>query len=90
MRKGYTTWRNKLAEAFADNHDDWALIEGMTLTDADLDQEFDPGYGSAEGCPFTVWTAKFVYFPWVYDGAEGVESVPRHPNGEAKGHVGGQ
>ena len=58
-------------------------IEG----DAWLDIEFDDGYGVAEGCWFTVWTAKRVYFPKEYDGAEGVRSAPRDPCDEAMRHV---
>lgn len=50
---------------------------------------FDGGYGSPEGCPFTLWTVDFVYFPICYDGAEWVGSAPRNPRNEASGHQGG-
>jgi hypothetical protein len=49
--------------------------------------EFDGGYGSAEGCRFTVWTAKRVYFPTEYDGLDGCSSAPRDPCDEAMRHV---
>jgi hypothetical protein len=65
-------------------------IESSTLTDEQLDTKFDNGYGGSQGCAFTVWTKNHVYFPAVYDGAEWVAYVPRHPNGEATSHVGGE
>jgi len=55
----------------------------------DIDTEFDDGYGGVNSLPFTGWTAKRVYFPAKYDGAEWVESVPRHPSDEPTDHVGG-
>jgi len=69
-------------ESFAD-------IESNTMTDEDMDTEFDDGYGGEEGCPFTVWTKSRVYFPACYDGAEWIASVARNPNGKPTGHVGG-
>lgn len=81
-----TTWRKELekipAKPLAGPHQ-------TTLTDADLDREFDPGYGGPEGCAFTLWTLDRVYFPATYDGAEWVDSVRRHPCGEATDHIGG-
>lgn len=56
----------------------------------DMTRKFDAGYGTSEGCPFTVWTKTRVYFPIVYDGAEWVGSVARNPDGNATGHFGGQ
>lgn len=55
-------------------------------------EEFDNGYGTSEGYPFTLWTKTHVYFPVVYDGSEWVESVPRNPpdTPEPKEHVGGE
>ena len=85
-----STWRELLTEHMALYGDTFASIESSTLLDSELDQEFDSGYGSSQGCPFTVWTAKRVYFPAVYDGAEWVESVSRHPDGESTSHIGGQ
>lgn len=54
-----------------------------------FDEEFDSGFGLKEGCYFTVWTAKRVYFPEDYDGSESCRSVPRDPCEEATVHVGG-
>ena len=84
------TWRKGLEEALTVNGEAWGDIEASTLTEEQLDEEFDDGFGGSEGCPFTVWTRKWVYFPCVYDGAEWVESVSRHPDGVPTEHVGGQ
>lgn len=81
-----TTWRKLLKNAGLD----WSKVEKSTLLEWELDIEFDDGYGGSEGKPFTIWTHDRVYFPAVYDGAEWVGSVPRHPCDEATGHVGGQ
>ena len=85
-----TTWREELIDALEKRDECWSDIESSTLTDDELDKEFDCGYGGSEGKPFTVWTVNTVYFPWVYDGAEGVAWVSRHPDGKATDHVGGQ
>lgn len=63
-----------------------ADIEANTMTDKEMDVEFESGYGNHQGCPFTVHTAKTVYFPVEYDGAEWVGSVARHPDGKPTEH----
>jgi hypothetical protein len=65
-------------------------IESSTLSEQQLDSEFDNGYGGSNGCAFTVWTKNYVYFPAVYDGAEWVDCVSRNPNGVATLHIGGE
>jgi glucose-6-phosphate dehydrogenase assembly protein OpcA len=85
-----TSWRELLTEEMKSHRETMTDIESITLTEAELDEKFDAGYGTAKGKAFTAWTAKRVYFPVVYDGAEWAASVPRHPNGEATGHEGGQ
>lgn len=85
-----TTWRQQLTDALKEQQETWPDIESITLTDNQLDTEFDDGFGGAEGEPFTVWTKNRVYFPIVYDGAEWVESVSRHPDGKPTYHLGGQ
>lgn len=57
----------------------WNWVWTNDPTETWLDVEFDSGYGTEEGCAFTVWTHDWVYFPICYDGAEWVGSVPRHP-----------
>lgn len=83
-----TTWRKQL-EAEIRRHPGEDLI-GNTLTDEQMDVEFDDGYGTSEGVPFTAWSQNRVYFPVVYDGAEWVGSVPRNPCDEETIHLGGQ
>ena len=82
------TWRELLQQAFDSHGDSFAQIESSTMTDAQMDTKFDNGYGAPEGCEFTVWTVRRVYFPTEYDGAEGVASVSRNPDGKATQHSG--
>jgi len=82
-----TTWRIELKDTCAHRGDRFEnLIH--TLTQAELDTEFDDGYGSPEGVPFTAWSDDWVYFPVVYDGTEWVGTVPRNPCGKKTVHVG--
>lgn len=85
-----TTWRKLIGEALTDQGEDWTVVESSTLSQEQLDVEFYEGFGGSEGEPFTMWTAKRVYFPVVYDGAEWVSSVSRNPDGVPTCHVGGQ
>lgn len=86
-----TSWREDLVSALADNGETFDDIESATpaLDSPEMNAKFYYGYGSSQGCSFTVWTKARVYFPAVYDGAGWIASVPRNPNGEASGHVGG-
>ena len=81
-----TTWRELLIPALEGRGETWDDIRAITLTEEELDVEFDCGYGGTEGIPFTVWTDKWVYFPLQYDGAEWVGSVPRTWYGMIKTH----
>lgn len=90
MGETNTTWREALNAALKDNNETWADIEANTMTEEEMDKEFDYGFGGSEGCPFTVWTKHTVYFPAVYDGSEWVASVSRNPNGQPTKHVGGE
>ena len=83
------TWRKLLEAAMFYHHETLADLVAITLTDEELNKEFDGGYGSPEGKPFTAWTANTVYFPIQYDGAESVGSVARHPDGKPTEHQGG-
>ena len=85
-----TAWRKEITSQMIENNETWDSVEACTLSQEDLDIEFDDGFGSSMGKPFTVWTKNFVYFPAVYDGAEWVDSVPRNPCSVAKNHVGGE
>lgn len=81
-----TTWEKELIEIMDCLGETMADIEFNTLTNAEMTQEFDGGYGSAQGKPFTIWTARTVYFPLVYDGAESVGYVARNPDGKPTEH----
>jgi len=82
------TWREEITETFEETGDKFEDLE-ITLTDKQLDCEFDDGYGGTEGMPFTAWSKDFVYFPVCYDGSESVGYVARNPNGKATHHQGG-
>ena len=84
-----TNWKREIEDALYFNDDQWSDIEQITLSDSELEEEFDEGFGGEEGKPFTAWTKDFVYFPWCYDGAEGVASVSRNPDGKPTPHIGG-
>ena len=81
------TWRELIAEAMEESGETWSDVVSSTLTEQELDVEFDSGFGAAEGKPFTLWTEKRVYFPTEYDGAEGCRSVARNPDGQPTEHI---
>lgn len=83
------TWRNLLQRALKFNEETFEDIVANTMTEVDMDQEFNAGWGTPEGCPFTIWTEKNVYFPACYDGSEWVASVSRNPDGHPTDHIGG-
>lgn len=60
-----------------------------TLSEKELDVEFDNSYGTENGQPFTTWTTWFVYFPICYDGSEWCGSIPRNPQESPSSHQGG-
>lgn len=82
-----TTWRQEFLDIFEDTGDSFETII-CTLTDDELDVEFDEGFGIVKGKPFTAWSEKYVYFPAQYDGKEWIEYVSRNPNGEPTYHIG--
>jgi hypothetical protein len=87
------TWRQLITNALAARGETWADVEEYVLgrtpwthEPGSLDREFDSDFGTADGCPFTVWTRTRVYFPVEYDGSEGVSSVSRNPDGHPTPH----
>jgi len=56
-------WRKLLTGELAEQGETFADIRSITLTEDQLDIEFDSGYGLEEGLPFTAWTDSRVYFP---------------------------
>ena len=84
-----TTWR-ELIDVARKRAEDTSEVVHCTLTDQQLDVEFDDSYGGHEGAPFTLWTKERVYFPIVYDGSEWAGSAPRNPCEESVEHQGGE
>ena len=76
-----TTWREELNREMAPQTTDDLIA--CTLTEEQMDKEFDAGYGGTEGQPFTAWTSTTVYFPMCYDGREWAGSAPRNPTKKA-------
>lgn len=46
---------------------------------AKLDLDYDDGFGGADCYPMWAWTASRVFFMHEYDGATGINYVPRYP-----------
>ena len=84
-----STWKALITEELQLQGESWDDIVSITLTEDELNKEFDDSFGIAEGKPFTAWTARRVYFPVCYDGSEWVESVSRDPDGQPTNHCGG-
>ena len=74
-----TTWRNLIAAAMKEQGEDASDIDGMTLTDDQLDMEIYEDTGTCHTGGWFVWTQTRVYFPISYEMGEKIESVPREP-----------
>jgi hypothetical protein len=83
-----TSWSALITECMEKNKITEPLIH-CTLTVGELYSQFDNGFGSTQGIPFTAWSENYVFFPVIYDGAEWVDYVPRNPCDFKKDHVGG-
>ena len=81
------TWRELISSEMKKHADSFDNLVSCTLSDDDLDEEFDSGYGKTRGKPFTLWTKDRVYFPLSYDGLEFVGSVSRFPDGKPTEHI---
>jgi len=84
-----TTWKEEIEVEMEFYGESLSDIVSSTLSQEQMNSEFDNSYGLVEGIPFTVWTANRVYFPASYDGAEWCVSVSRNPDGKTTAHVGG-
>ena len=84
-----TTWRKEILKEMEQNEDLDINNYVCTLTEEELDIEFDAGYGDPNGSPFTLWTTWWVYFPISYDGWEYSGSVSRNPIKIQTKHQGG-
>jgi len=98
-----TCWKDELLEAVRVNKDELeAIVVGredcgvandfrfVEIDSPEMAQVFDDGFGGAEGCPFTAWGKRYVYFPITYDGSEWVGFAPRNPELRAMLHQGGE
>ena len=83
-----TTWKEQIEKAMQNSGESFADVISCTLSEEELNVEFNDGFGYAEGKPFTLWTKDRVYFPTCFNGAEWAASVPRNPNGIPTPHVG--
>lgn len=84
-----SSWKELLKDAMEERDETMTDLEACTLTDAEMLERFDSGFGAIKGVPFTAWTANTVYFPVAYCGCEWVGSVSRHPDGKPTEHQGG-
>ena len=84
-----SNWKKHLLFAMLSRGETLEDIEANTMTEEEMTKEFDHRSAGIEGTPFTVWTAKTVYFPVCYDGEEWVGSVSRNPDGKPTDHQGG-
>jgi hypothetical protein len=82
-----TTWHRLISDEMIKHGEGWGDVESMTLTQPELVVPINEFIEF--GKPFTLWTDKRVYFPWCYDGTEGVASVSRNPDGIPTKHIGG-
>lgn len=80
-----TTWRKEINNALPEGES----IIACTLSEKELDIEFDDSYGGTEGLPFTAWSENCVFFPLCYDGSEWCGLAPRNPCGAKLEHQGG-
>lgn len=81
-------WKTMIDEALEENGEGWGDVQENTMSESDMEKEFDDGFGGIEGCAFTVWTKRGVYFPVCYEGAEWVGRVSRNPDGKPTKHIG--
>jgi len=84
-----TTWRKEIKSCMKGNKDSWVNVVSCTISNEELDREFDYGYGGTNGAPFCLWTHTRIYFPVCYDGAEWCGSASRNPDGKSLNHQGG-
>ena len=84
-----SNWKALITFEMEMEDESWDNVVSCTLTEEELREYFDNGFGGEEGKPFTLWTKTRVYFPVCYDGKEWVSSVSRNPDGEPTHHIGG-
>ena len=86
---GMVTWGELLMVALHAQEETFADIVATAPEPTDwLHAEFKPRAWQSEGCPFTVWTKRRVYFPVTDCLSEWVGSVSREPDGRVTPHQG--
>lgn len=73
------TIRDGVSDRMMANGETWNDVETKTISDWEMDTEFENSYGSKSCNAFMIWTKKHVYFPVCYDGCILFYSVPRNP-----------
>lgn len=81
-------WRELITVALDSACESWDDVVECSLSEDELDTEFDEDFGLVEGKPFTLWTKNRVYFPVAYDGSEWVGSASRNPDKKHTEHIG--
>lgn len=84
-----TTWKEQIKEEMKFYGESLSDIVSSTISEDEMNREFNNSYGIVKGISFTVWTANRVYFPADYDGSEWCASVSRNPDGKPTAHIGG-
>ncbi len=82
-------WKELIMVAGAGEEENDDFIIFCTLTEEQMLKKFNADKFEIEGCNFTAWSKKYVYFPTTYDGRERVAKVLRDPCNEATEHIGG-
>ena len=82
-----TNWYDELKTVMEEDGESFEEKE-CSVPDEELKKEFDDSAGTAEGCEFTAWGKKWVYFPVVYNGIEWIGHVPRNPCNISTRHQG--
>lgn len=85
--KNFDTLKNLIEEAMQEHGENFSDIVSCTLTKEEMELEFENDFGGETSTPFTLWTKNRVYFPTDYDGAQGVKSVSRNPDGKPTQHI---
>lgn len=65
-----------------DDYDDYGKVfspEPWAEASKKLDYEYSNGFGGADCHAAVAWGERFVYFVHEYDGATGIQCVPRNP-----------
>jgi hypothetical protein len=72
-------WEKMLTSALEHNGESWDDVLHCTISEVERARMFDPGFGSADGASFTLWTKDWVYSDHEYDGSQWVDEVRRNP-----------